>query len=232
MRATGLKRKTRPRAPIWSVSYLSSRALLRALEPACAQLTGDLLDLGSGNSPYRSLLTRIERYVPYDLDRSNKGVLVIGAANVLPFVDGAFDSVLCTQVLEHVAHPASVVAEIARVLRPNGRLVLSAPMAWRLHEQPHDYFRYTRYGLASLLNDAHLHTQSCEPTGGTWTLTGQIINNHVWRNPPANRITWVISRAACTLASTVINASTVALDTLFYDPDDTLNFVVVAHKQS
>ncbi len=231
MRATGLQRKESPRTPIWSVSYLSARALLRALAPACAQLSGDLLDLGSGNSPYKSLLTGIERYVPYDLDRSNKGLQVIGAATLLPFANASFDSVLCTQVLEHVVHPATVVAEIARVLRPQGRLVLSAPLAWRLHEQPHDYFRYTRFGLASLLNDVHLHTHSCEPTGGAWTLAGQIINNHLWHNPPTNRVAWVISRTACTLASTVINTSALALDTLFYDPDDTLNFVIVANKK-
>ena len=230
MRDTGLKRKSSLQTPIWSVGYLSSRALLRELRPACTQLHGRALDLGCGNSPYQPLLTSITSYVPYDVDRSSLGAHVIGTAESLPFASASFDSALCTQVLEHVAQPAQVIAEIARVLKPAGRLVLSAPQAWRLHEQPYDYFRYTRFGLQTLLSAVSLSMVSCEPTGGAWTLAGQIINNHIWRNPPVNRAAWLVSRAWCSAASVVVNASSSALDAAFHDPDDTLNYVILAEK--
>jgi len=230
MRNTGLKRKSNAQVPIWSVGYLSSRALVGALKPACAGLRGCTLDLGCGNSPYRPLLTGISDYVPYDVDKASTGAQVIGSAESLPFASAVFDSVLCTQVLEHVSQPGRVIGEAARVLRPGGRLVLSAPQAWRLHEQPYDYFRYTRYGLESLLTTADLRIQTCQPTGGVWTLTGQIINNHIWRNPPANRMAWVMSRTLCSLTSIVINASARTLDQVAYDPEDTLNYVIMAEK--
>jgi ubiquinone/menaquinone biosynthesis C-methylase UbiE len=64
------------------------------------------------------------------------------------------DAVLSTQVLEHVADPLSVLAEFFRVLKPDGRLWLTAPFVWYLHEEPYDYYRFTSHGLRFLLERA------------------------------------------------------------------------------
>ena len=68
-----------------------------------------------------------------------------------PFDDARFESVLCNQVLEHVFNPEEFIAEIHRVLTPGGRLILTVPFVWDEHEQPHDYARYSSFGLRSLL---------------------------------------------------------------------------------
>jgi len=71
--------------------------------------------------------------------------------NFFPFDDASFDAVLCNQVLEHVFTPDAFLKEIARVLRPRGRLLLTVPFVWDEHEQPYDYARYSSFGLSALL---------------------------------------------------------------------------------
>jgi ubiquinone/menaquinone biosynthesis C-methylase UbiE len=66
-------------------------------------------------------------------------------AHDLPFADGAFDVVVCGEVLEHVKSPIGVLAEARRVLRPGGRLVATVPFLYRIHADPHDYGRYTQH---------------------------------------------------------------------------------------
>jgi len=64
------------------------------------------------------------------------------------------------------------VAEIARVLRPGGCLILTAPHIWGIHEEPRDYFRFTGYGLAHLARRAGLEPLSVRPMAGYWVTTG------------------------------------------------------------
>ena len=67
------------------------------------------------------------------------------------FPDASFDVVFLMEVLEHVAAPDAALSEIHRVLAPGGRLVLSTPFLLEVHEAPHDYYRFTEYGLRHLL---------------------------------------------------------------------------------
>lgn len=228
MRATTFERRASPESGWWKADYLIMSALRRDLARTLPQLQGDLLDLGCGNRPYRPLLTRISSYLPYDIETVGSTPEVVGTAERLPFAAESFDSVLCTQVLEHVAQPWMMVSEIARVLRPGGRVLLSAPQAWRLHEQPYDYYRYTRYGLESLLNDANLSLISCWEQGGAWAVVGQVVNNHLWRHaPPKYSVAWWRSN----VATSVVNMVTARLDASFFDPDETLNYVVLAERE-
>ncbi|MBU6407886.1 MAG: methyltransferase domain-containing protein [Alphaproteobacteria bacterium] len=70
---------------------------------------------------------------------------------MIPFPDATFDYVLCTEVLEHVENPGELIAEMRRVLRPGGLIVATVPFSARVHHAPHDFHRYTRYRLASLV---------------------------------------------------------------------------------
>lgn len=224
-----LKRRTALASPIWGPDYLITHPLQHALEAACATLSGRVLDLGCGNRPYQSLLVHAQTYVGYDLDYQHTHPQVAGRAETLPFASRSFDGVLSTQVLEHVREPWTMLEEIARVLRPSGRVILSAPQAWRLHEEPHDYYRYTRYGLAHLLQRAGLRLVDCVPQGGVWRLLGQTFNNYLWQPRYAKGSwPWVIHRTVSVTLGTVVNLSAIALDRLAYDPGDTINYVVIA----
>ncbi len=77
------------------------------------------------------------------------------------------------QVLEHLTEPSKMLGEAFRVLHPGGWLLLSAPMTWRHHEEPLDFFRYTRYGLLYLVEQAGFQVQNIAPAGGVWRVVGQ-----------------------------------------------------------
>lgn len=133
--------------------YLARRALWQAVGEAAPQLRGELLDVGCGSMPYRDFFS-VERYVGLDIDTPRTRVQ--GAADHFydgsrfPFPDASFDSVLCNQVLEHVFEPDAFIREMHRVLRPEGRVLLTVPFIWDEHEQPHDFARYSSFGLRAL----------------------------------------------------------------------------------
>jgi SAM-dependent methyltransferase len=98
--------------------------------------------------------------------RPNEHVQIMADAYRLPFGDGAFDVVLCTEVLEHLHTPAAALAEMYRVLRPDGKLLLTTPFAYPIHYAPTDYYRYTRYGLLHLLGEWEVETLTEATTDG------------------------------------------------------------------
>lgn len=108
---------------------------------------GRTLDLGSQAGPYGTLFPR---RVALDL-RPGPGVQIVGDAQALGFADARFDVVLCTEVLEHLPEPQKAIDEIFRVLKPGGELLLTTRFLFPIHDAPHDYFRYTKYGLRYLL---------------------------------------------------------------------------------
>jgi SAM-dependent methyltransferase len=132
---------------------------------------GVLLDLGCGYSPlfetYQPLVTDTfcvdwgnSLHVSPYLD------LIADLNKPIPFRDHSFDTILLTDVLEHVAEPRCLISEIARLLRPGGKLLGGVPFLYWLHEEPHDYCRFTSYALRSMFLDAGLHPVEISPYGG------------------------------------------------------------------
>ena len=125
------------------------RTMTRAIR---AHARGRLLDMGCGYVPlydaYRDLVSEnicidwqnTAHVNPY-LDQ------MVDLTGALPFERGSFDTVLLTDVLEHIPEPTNLICEIARILRPGGKLILGVPFFYWLHEVPHDYYRYTEFAL-------------------------------------------------------------------------------------
>ena len=105
------------------------------------------LDLGSSAGFYRAIFPH---RVSLDI-RAVPGVQVVGDAHALCFGDATFDTVLCTEVLEHLPDPQRGIDEMFRVLADDGTLLLTTRFLFPIHDAPGDFFRYTRYGLQHLL---------------------------------------------------------------------------------
>ena len=105
------------------------------------------LDIGAQNGPYGAFFPH---RVGLDI-RPGTGVRIIGDAQALGVRSGAFEVVLCTEVLEHLPEPQAAVDEMFRVLEPGGLLLLTTRFLFPIHDAPHDYFRFTKYGLRHLL---------------------------------------------------------------------------------
>lgn len=130
----------------------------------------NVLDAGAGEAHHKKYFSNIN-YVAADLAVGDmawnyKKLDVIADISALPFFDESFDAVINIVTMEHVSEPVSVIEELSRVTKPAGMLLLVAPMEWEEHQQPYDFFRYTRYGLAYLLQNAGYDVLSIEPCGG------------------------------------------------------------------
>ena len=137
-----------------------------------------VLDAAAGTAPYRELFRHCE-YLTSDWKLSPHPAArqadIVAPLTDLPVEDGSFDFVLCTQVLEHVSDPAGVLRELRRVLAPGGRICLTAPLVWQLHEEPYDFFRYTPHGLRHLLRGAGFSEVRVQPVTGYFSTLGYMV---------------------------------------------------------
>lgn len=135
--------------------YFARRGLVKHVQRYAPRLSGALLDVGCGDKPYEKLFTGASRYVGLEIDSPHNRLVKTADAfydgKHFPFAEGEFDSVFASQVLEHVFNPEEWLREVGRVLKPGGSLLLTVPFVWDEHEQPHDFGRYTSFGLKALL---------------------------------------------------------------------------------
>ncbi len=142
------------RTPLHPAFWVYRRIRGAVAAAARAHGRGVLLDVGCGAKPYEDAFAgRVSRHVGLEPSPSagyagNRADLAADAA-ALPFTAASCDTVLCTEVLEHVRKPAAVVAEIARVLRPGGVAIVTVPFVYPVHDR-HDYQRFTAAGLREL----------------------------------------------------------------------------------
>jgi SAM-dependent methyltransferase len=148
------------------LSLLPDAAVGQWLADNAPLVHGVLLDNGCGNKPYESWYgPMVKRSVGIDA-ASGSHVEVYGLVDALPFADTTFDTVLCTEVLEHAEDAECAVKEIFRVLMPGGHALVTVPFLYPVHEAPHDYTRFTHYGLRNLLERQGLEVLSVEAKGG------------------------------------------------------------------
>lgn len=197
---------------------------------------GRVLDVGCGNKPYEKRFpSSVTEYVGCDVEQSSlKKVDKICSATALDFADNSFDTVFCTQVLEHVYGHTQALHEITRVLKPGGVLIGSVPMTWPHHEEPHDFFRFTRYGLEGLFEEVGLKKEYIKPNGGKWALLGQmIVLTYTQKTDNPSLLTRMRSGIFRLLLGKLwVNLIFGKLDRKNNTPEywNTLNFVFVARK--
>jgi SAM-dependent methyltransferase len=155
----------------------------RAVEALAAGLpqAAPVLDAGAGEGRYRRFFAA-QRYCGVDLAVGDatwdySRLDAIADLTRLPFRDGAFAAALHIVTLEHLPEPARALAEISRTLAPGATLLLAAPQDWEIHQAPHDYYRYTRHGLAYLLAQAGLEARAIRPAGGYFRLLSRRLLN-------------------------------------------------------
>ncbi len=200
--------------------FLVYRTMNRAFEKARQYARGELLDIGCGNKPYEKMFPRVTRYVGCDVvQSSDRRADVLAQATNVPFCADSFHTVFSSQVIEHVAEHQKIFAEAYRVLKEDGCFIVSGPMYWHLHEEPHDYFRFTKYGLQFLFQTVGFEVVEIIPNGGKWALLGQVAL-HTIQDTRLNRpfvVRW-------------INRLFAILDDKKFDPINTINYVAVGRK--
>jgi SAM-dependent methyltransferase len=154
--------------------------------PRCVR--GRLIDLGCGKVPlYATYHPYVDEVVCVDWENSlHKNPHLDREVNLnepLPFADGEFDSIILSDVLEHVAAPESLFREMTRILSPGGRILLNVPFLYGIHEEPHDYYRYTEHALRRFVETSGLRLLSLETLGGSLEVAADITAKHLQRLP-------------------------------------------------
>lgn len=214
----------------------------RLLEQAQAQIASNalVLDAGAGEGQYKRYFEHT-RYVGLDLAVGDRtwnyaGLDVLGNLRDLPFADNCFDAAVCIQTLEHVNEPMRVINEIGRVLKPGGRLFLSAPMSWHQHQKPHDYFRYTSFGFRYLLENSQMRVVEMRPMGGYfWFLSFNLQLLHYWLFPKPNTLLKQILQMPFKLVTQFVFFFVLPLLFFYLDrldkvKDHTMGWVCIAEK--
>lgn len=125
-----------------------------------------VLDAGAGDCRYRSLFEQHQYQAADFAEVKGKryGELdYVCDLSELPVPDGCFDAVICTQVLAHLPEPKKSLNEIHRVLKRGGKLWLTCPLSFQENEQPYDFYRYTRFGLRYLMEEAGFVVERLDP---------------------------------------------------------------------
>lgn len=169
---------------------------------------GHLVDLGCGEVPlflaYKDRVSSITCVdwpsTPHKIDHiDHKQDL----SKKLPFEDGAFDTIILSDVLEHIPEPGRLWSEMYRILAPGGVALINTPFMYWIHEAPHDYFRYTEFALKRFASNANFSVVSLQPIGGLPEVLADLIAKkpgvipligHLFRKPTAilvQKITWV-----------------------------------------
>jgi SAM-dependent methyltransferase len=226
-----VQRRTTPSVPFYFPDWLVLRELSRDVERALATYArGRLLDVGCGERPYAGLGAGVSEWVGFD-HPSNPRADVHGAAESMPFSDAAFDTVLCTQVIEHVPEPRDVLLECARVLRPGGTLIVTAPQYWEVHEAPNDYYRFTPIGLEHLVRGCGLSVLETLREGQGVKVGAQALNLSIQHWGERNAFgKSLLVRAAKVPLYALNNLGALIASALIASDRDALNLMTIAAK--
>ncbi len=179
--------------PAHSRTYLSQLMLQNSLRQCGSFVKGRVLDVGCGRRPYeRTFFSGAGKYIGADYLSDRSWPDVICSAIDLAFADQSFDTVVSTEVLEHVPDPAKAVREMARVLKPDGHLVVSTPLYWPRHEVPYDFFRYPYDGMLYFIKAGGLDLVKLFSRGRSYAAIGQAIQ-HV-QPVPWKSFSWLVNR--------------------------------------
>jgi len=152
---------------------------------ASKYFSGRLIDIGCGTKPYEVLFEPfVSEHVGLDHqktlhDKSN--IDRFGTAYNIPAEDGEFDCALCSAVLEHLEEPELAIKECYRILKVGGIAIYTVPFIWHLHEEPRDFYRFSKYGLKYLFEKVGFEIIQIKAFSGFWVTVGQLFVYYIYR---------------------------------------------------
>lgn len=193
---------------------------------------GRLLDLGCGKVPlygaYRRLV--LDTYCvdwggsPHETRHLD---LHWDLCQPLPLQSDYFDTVVLSDVLEHIAKPDLLMSEIFRLLKKDGHLIMNVPFFYCIHESPNDFYRYTKFSLKNIINNTGLTTIEIKATGGSIEVISDILSKHLQFVPIIGKPLALILQNGVLLARKFVRGKIIAKKTTEAYP---YGYFVIAKK--
>jgi len=140
-------------------------------------LEGNVLEIGAGGDYLKDYLkSTYEEWISLDYDLRSNSIDLRGDGQQLPIKSKIFDTIISIDVLEHVPNPEKFVSEMFRVIKPGGMVILSTPFFFYLHEEPYDFFRFSKYGLIAIFERNGFKIVDVMPTAGVIAIIGLLIS--------------------------------------------------------
>lgn len=158
--------------------YFIRTQLFKSVKKHSHNLKGRLLDFGCGSKPYKDFFA-VTEYIGVDFvneghPHDHEQIDVYYDGKTIPFPDNSFDSILSSEVFEHVFNLPEILVELNRVLKPGGKILITCPFVWKEHELPHDYARYTLFALKDLLEKNNFIVRTTDKSGNFMQVISQL----------------------------------------------------------
>lgn len=121
----------------------------------------DVLDVGAGRGDFKAIFSR-QAYLGLDIYPYTETDLSVDLIEVCPFKPASFDLIVLANVLEHVYEYRKLVSVCAALLKPRGKLLVTVPFLLKLHQEPVDFHRYTRYTLENMAAENGLEIETLD----------------------------------------------------------------------
>ena len=219
--------------------FWSRTRIDKAIAKAASMAHGTLLDVGCGTKPFEKLFRpHVQKYLglEYSPDSGYRGNRAdfCGDAGYLPLADASVDTILCTEVMEHLPDPERAVAEFARVLRPGGTVITTAPFFYPIHDA-YDFFRYTPDGLKTMMERHGLTVETVKPLSGSG-VTLAVMFNMYWYEIGFIWTKWLypiglVLRPLLLLFCFLVNVLGGIFEVLLPSTHMSFNHLTIAHKK-
>jgi SAM-dependent methyltransferase len=170
--------------------YIARRGLITNIKELGKEISGKTLDVGCGTKPYKNYFSSAD-YIGLEIeDTPHKETKadIFYKGDKFPFNDKEFDSVVTNQVFEHVFNPDAFMKEINRVLKPEGKLLITVPFVWDEHEQPYDFARYSSFGLKSVLESHGFKILVSKKSVPDIKVIFQLLNGYIYKKTVRSKI--------------------------------------------
>ncbi|MDD5578210.1 MAG: class I SAM-dependent methyltransferase [Methylobacter sp.] len=169
------KRDLKKDSSLWNPIFLQLSFAIGSVKKYFESLPRDIklkiYDFGCGQKPYQ-VFVHDHDYIGIDIDEKNTSADIHANIENVPVNDKEADVVVSFYVLEHVQNPQKVIDEKFRILKEGGRLFMLVPLYWEEHEQPYDFFRFTRFGIEMLMKNAGFKEIVIEEVNTNFSILG------------------------------------------------------------
>jgi SAM-dependent methyltransferase len=210
---------------LFGFDWLRGHYFLPLLTHWAKKACGVIVDVGCGSKPYFQLFCKsASLYIGVDLPGKNSAADVYANALNLPIRSASVDLCFNVWLLDDLSDPARYFREVSRILKDDGRAIMIENQSFPEHDAPHDYFRFTRHGLAYLASEAGLIVEEMIPLGGFWAQIGLQLLAFFMRGVSGYLGGWV------RLFNPLLNMCFYILDRTCYLPRGTSGWFLVLRK--